>query len=289
EGLYFFLMLESLELGMVCKYDSLFNQNRGFHQQDSIMLDELIFATMLSSPVVSSSSTFTTTVKTEPRSKDLLFKDDPKLVCAMIKHQKCIIPQISHKSNPIIGIIGYNRLKVICNKSWICNLSNDRKRMFSVTEEGHEHRVFLEIEDDENASKQRIASLINYCGENVTKDITKSELKTFPLKRSEIFVKDINIEDVEGTERIIEMNLGLGVFEQIKEPSECDIIMDPKGATSNNSTKPKIIMVDNGTSNIEAINELFIKRSKSPLIFKDDDEDQEFSNIIMNSHTFIRS
>ncbi|CAG8737846.1 1158_t:CDS:2, partial [Funneliformis caledonium] len=35
-------------------------------------------------------------------------------------------------------------------------------------------------------------------------------------------------------------NLGLGVFEQIKEPSECDIIMDPKGATSNNSTKPKI-------------------------------------------------
>ncbi|CAG8722306.1 15921_t:CDS:2, partial [Funneliformis caledonium] len=265
----------------------------------------------------------------------------------------------------------YTNIKIkrwYCNKSWICNLSNDRKRMFSVTEEGHEHvgnyikkkivqrktngdgggvvipnhqsncslleqnlscrtnsitmpenntkRVFLEIEDDENASKQRIASLINDCGENVTKDITKSELKTFPLKRSEDLIsrisdflpkiasdnkelvkkvaKDINIEVVEGKERIIEMNLGLGVFEQIKVPSECDIIMDPKGATSNNSTKPKIIMMDNGTSNIEAINELFMKdvksykktkRSKSPLIFKDDDEDQEFSNIIMNSHS----
>ncbi|CAG8462926.1 15034_t:CDS:10 [Funneliformis mosseae] len=182
--------------------------------------------------------------------------------------------------------------------------------------ENNTKRVFLEIEDDENASKQRIASLINDCGENVTKDITKSELKTFPLKRSEDLIsrisdflpkiasdnkelvkkvaKDINIEEVEGTERIIEMNLGLGVFEQIKVPSECDIIMDPKGATSNNSTKPKIIMMDNGTSNIEAINELFMKdvksykktkRSKSPLIFKDDDEDQEFSNIIMNSHS----
>jgi len=38
--------------------------------------------------------------------------------------------------------------------------------------------------------------------------------------------------------------LGLGVFEQMKEPSESDIIMNPKESTFNNSTKPRIIMVD---------------------------------------------
>ncbi|CAI2180775.1 17645_t:CDS:2 [Funneliformis geosporum] len=125
---------------------------------------------------------------------------------------------------------------------------------------------FLEIENDENSSKQRIASLINKCDGNFTMNINKSELKTFPLKPPENssdnkelvkkVAKDINIENVEGTERIIEMNLGLGVFEQIKEPLKYDIIMDPKGSTSNTSTKPKIIMVDNETKNGAAINEL---------------------------------
>lgn len=125
-------------------------------------------------------------------------------------------------------------------------------------------------------------------------------------------VKSIDIENVEGAERIIEMviytlnssvyvnlsncfnhinndyifkNLGLGIFEQIKEPSECDIIINPKESTCDNSTKPKIIMSDNETKNGggELLNEIS-QKSKSYIIFKDDldDENLESSNIIMN-------
>lgn len=126
-------------------------------------------------------------------------------------------------------------------------------------------------------------------------------------------VKSIDIENVEGAEKIIEMviytlnsfvykvylsncfnhinndyifkNLGLGIFEQIKKPSECDIIINPKESTFDNSTKPKIIMSDNETKNGrgELSNEIS-QKSNSYIIFKDDldDENLESSNIIMD-------
>jgi len=136
---------------------------------------------------------------------------------------------------------------------------------------------------------------------NVYKNITsgeptkKNEINTFPLKPPENLlsrianflpqialdnkelakkdVRSIDIENVEGTERVIEMNLGLGIFEQTKKPSECDIIINPKESNFeiNNETK-------NGRG--ELSNEILQKS----IIFKDDsdDENSESSNIIMN-------
>ncbi|CAB5192694.1 unnamed protein product [Rhizophagus irregularis] len=164
-------------------------------------------------------------------------------------------------------------------------------------------KAFLEIEENDCASK-KIVDLLN---ESITsKNPTKRELKTFPLKPPELLsrianflpqialdnkelekkdVKSIDIENVEGAEKIIEMNLGLGIFEQIKKPSECDIIINPKESTFDNSTKPKIIMNDNETKNGrgELSNEIS-QKSNSYIIFKDDldDENLESSNIIMD-------
>ncbi|PKY12720.1 hypothetical protein RhiirB3_397778 [Rhizophagus irregularis] len=164
-------------------------------------------------------------------------------------------------------------------------------------------KAFLEIEENDCASK-KIVDLLN---ESITsKNPTKRELKTFPLKPPELLsrianflpqialdnkelekkdVKSIDIENVEGAEKIIEMNLGLGIFEQIKKPSECDIIINPKESTFDNSIKPKIIMNDNETKNGrgELSNEIS-QKSNSYIIFKDDldDENLESSNIIMD-------
>ncbi|CAI2180774.1 17644_t:CDS:10 [Funneliformis geosporum] len=94
--------------------------------------------------------------------------------------------------------------------------SNERKRMFSVTEEGHEHVR---------------TSLINGYDENFTKNIKKSELKTFSIETSrnllvsdnkELVKKSCNIENVEEP-----------VIKRIRTNKRAD----PKGSTFNNSTK----------------------------------------------------
>ncbi|GES96607.1 hypothetical protein RCL_jg14627.t1 [Rhizophagus clarus] len=160
-------------------------------------------------------------------------------------------------------------------------------------------QAFLEIEENESDPK-KIVDLLNDC--ITSKNSTKKELKTFPLKPPELLsriadflpqialdnkelekkdVRSIDIENVEGAERIIEMNLGLGIFEQTKE---LDIIINPKESTFDNS-KPKIIINDNEIkSEREELSDKISQKSKSYIVFKDDldDEDLESSNIIMN-------
>ncbi|RIA95942.1 hypothetical protein C1645_816089 [Glomus cerebriforme] len=169
-------------------------------------------------------------------------------------------------------------------------------------------RAFLEIEEDERTSKQRIISLLN--GHKNTSEIStkKIGLKTFPLKPPEHLlsrianflpqiasdnkelvkkdIKSIDIENVEGTERIIEMNLDLGIFE-INKPSERNIIINPKELVFDNSVKPKNIVIDMETKN-ESGGDENLQKLESHILFKDNDENSESYNIIMDIKSLNR-
>ncbi|GES79547.1 hypothetical protein RCL_jg23274.t1 [Rhizophagus clarus] len=144
-------------------------------------------------------------------------------------------------------------------------------------------QAFLEIEENESTPKKIVDLLNDYFSPELLSRIANF-LPQIALDNKELEKKDvrsIDIENVEGAERIIEMNLGLGIFEQTKE---LDIIINPKESTFDNS-KPKIIINDNEIKSERGeLSDKISQKSKSYIVFKDDldDEDLESYNIIMN-------